>query len=461
MPIKVLNERPTKALLAVLVMTVPVVTGIHSPAQTYGILHTFTGNPDGATPDAGLTLSDGILYGTTFSGGRFNQGTVFALSLATSNSTVLQSFALTNGAHSSATLVLAGDTLYGTCSQGGGANSAGTIFSIRTDGSNFNTLDTFGFTGHGANPVAGLALAGNTLYGTTQIGGAHNGGVVFSEPISGNNLNVLHAFAGAPDGFSPQAALAISGNRLYGTTQSGGVFWGTVFSMDLDGGSYAVLHSFTNSPDGANPLGKPLVTGGVLYATASSGGTNGSGTVFSMSTDGSNFRVLHSFNGFSLTDGATPDAGLLLIGGKLYGTTSTGGAFGGGTVFSVGTNGSGFTIVHSFNGLTDGQTPVGDLVFFDNSLYGTASASFNGGGTVWRLVLLKIAGIEHDGSNGVTVRFVGVANNTYLVQAAASLTPPVVWQTISTNTAGPDGAWEIKDNFIASITARFYRAVEQ
>ena len=460
MPNKVPTKGQMKAVLAAVVMAALVLAEASSPAQTYGILHTFTGGPDGATPDAGLTLSGDTLYGTTFSGGQLNLGTVFALNLTTSNTTVLHSFDGTNGAYSRATLLLTGNALYGTCPQGG-TNNAGTLFSIRTDGSNFTTLNTFDFTAHGGHPVAGLAQSGGTLFGTTQIGGPPNGGVVFSSPIAGASLNVVHLFAGAPDGLSPQAAVAISGNRLYGTTQSGGVFWGTVFAMDLGGGNYAILHSFTNSPDGANPLGQPLVSGGVLYATASSGGTNGFGTLFSIGATGGNFQVLHSFNGFSTTDGATPDAGLLLVGGRLYGTTSAGGAFGGGTVFSVSTNGGGFTVLHSFNGATDGQTPLGDLVFFDNSLYGTTSASLGGGGTVWRLILLKIAGIEHSGSNSITVTFDGVPNGTYVVQTAASLTPPVNWQAFSTNTAGADGTWQITDHIAPGTAARFYRAVEQ
>lgn len=61
---------------------------------------------------------------------------------------------------------------------------------------------------------------------------------------------------------------------------------------------------------------------GTLYGTTSRGGTYGLGTVFSMSTSGSE-QVLHSFNG---SDGAHPDADSLIdVNGTLYGTTHVGG----------------------------------------------------------------------------------------------------------------------------------------
>ena len=91
----------------------------------------------------------------------------------------------------------------------------------------------------------------------------------------------------------------------------------------------------------------------------SGGGTNGNGTVFALNTNGMGFTVLHTFTATitdssfvnTNSDGANPDAGLILSGNTLYGTASAGGTYGNGTVFAVNTNGTGFTNLHSFRRL--------------------------------------------------------------------------------------------------------------
>ena len=85
------------------------------------------------------------------------------------------------------------------------------------------------------------------------------------------------------------------------------------------------------------------------------GGTNGNGTVFAVNTDGTGFTNLYSFTALSPvyynnSDGANPDAGLILSGNTLYGTAHSGGTNGTGTVFAVNTNGTGFTNLHGFTG---------------------------------------------------------------------------------------------------------------
>ena len=86
------------------------------------------------------------------------------------------------------------------------------------------------------------------------------------------------------------------------------------------------------------------------------GGSSGNGTVFAVNTDGTGFTTLHSFTGGS--DGADPNAGLILSGNTLYGTASHGGSSGNGTVFAVNTDGTGFTNLHSFTA----GTGTADLV---------------------------------------------------------------------------------------------------
>src|SRR5438067_896967 len=109
---------------------------------------------------------------------------------------------------------------------------------------------------------------------------------------------------------------------------------------------------FTNS-DGAQPKGL-FLSGNTLYGTAEFGGSTDAGTVFKVNTDGTGFTILHSFTArstsspFTNSDGFHPFAGLILSGNTLYGTAQEGGSSGAGTVFALNTDGTGFTTLHSF-----------------------------------------------------------------------------------------------------------------
>ena len=152
-----------------------------------------------------------------------------------------------------------------------------------------------------------------------------------AEFVTGSNMHNL-ARKAADDGKYPLAPLIDVGGTLYGMTNNGGAFHGhkvcrggcgTVFSMTTSG-VVKVLHSFGHSQDGQYPDEAGLVdVGGTLYGTTSAGGALGGGTVFSITTDGLE-KVLHSFG--AQGDGADPIGGPLLeVRGKLYGTTRGGG----------------------------------------------------------------------------------------------------------------------------------------
>ncbi|MGA7246356.1 MAG: choice-of-anchor tandem repeat GloVer-containing protein [Candidatus Cybelea sp.] len=184
-----------------------------------------------------------------------------------------------------------------------------------------------------------------TLYGTTEFGGKHNRGTIFSITTAGVE-KVLHSFGKRSDGSQPLAQLVHVGSTLYGTTSSGGAYTcgryrcGTVFSITT-GGMEKVLHSF-NGTDGQGPAAGLLDVSGTPYGTTSKGGAYTCaaatcGTVFRITTRGAE-KVLHSFAGSS--DGALPLAGPIKANGALYGTTSLGGGSGCsgngcGTVFSM------------------------------------------------------------------------------------------------------------------------------
>jgi uncharacterized repeat protein (TIGR03803 family) len=367
------------------------------------VLHTFSaipvgiaalGNADGATPLAGLILSGNTLYGTATEGGAHDEGTVFAVNTDGTGFSNLHSFAASSdGSIPEAGLILSGNTLYGTA-YAGGTDSDGTVFAVNTNGTGFANLYNFTNGIDGANPRGGLILSGNTLYGTTYYGGSAGAGTVFAINTDGTGFTNLYSFTNGNDGAYPIGRLILSGNTLYGTASGGGNNAGTVFAINTDGTGFTNLYSFATLPDndsntnsdGAYPYGGLILSGKTLYGTAYLGGTNGFGTIFSIDTNG-NFQILYTFAGPLDGDGAVPYGGLVLSGSTLYGTTASGGTNYSGTIFEINTNGSGYTILYNLSP-NEGTAPEATLALSGSALYGTAaSGGTNEEGTVFALSL--------------------------------------------------------------------------
>src|SRR2546426_220800 len=183
-------------------------------------------------------------------------------------------------------------------------------------------------------------------------------GLILAGRVTAQTFTTLHSFTGG-DGAGPEVRLILSGNTLYGTTRGG-----TVFAINTDGTGFTTLYRFTAGASGGIVTNDLTLSGNTLYGTASSGGSAGSGrgTVFSVNTDGTGFTILHSFTEAPLdtnSDGALPYAGLVLSGNTLYGTARNGGSSDQGTVFAVNTDGTDFTTLHSFTA-TSGSNPFGN-----------------------------------------------------------------------------------------------------
>jgi uncharacterized repeat protein (TIGR03803 family) len=223
--------------------------------------------------------------------------------------------------------------LYGTA-YGGGASGNGTVFELALGTDTLTTLASFNATG-ASGPTGGLVMdSSGNIYGTTLYGGPSGNGTVF-ELVSGSGKITALASFNDSTGTRPYGGVVMdrSGN-LYGTTSSGGAYgYGTVFELAKGSGTITPLASFDGT-DGANPqAGLILDSAGNLYGTTSSGGASGYGTVFELFSGSGALTTLAIFNG---TNGAKPVAGLVMdSGGLLYGTTQHGGAPGGGTVFEV------------------------------------------------------------------------------------------------------------------------------
>jgi len=394
-----------------------------APARAQEVLlHNFAGPPpSGENPDGVIRDSEGNLYGTTDSGGAFNQGVLFKIDSST-KLTVLHNFAGEgDGASPAGGLALdpAGN-VYGTTSYGGVDNSS-TVYkvdpsgqetvlysgsdiyfplgvTIGPDGDLYGASYYGGLYGEGcvyklntagqltvlysfmaggvseSNPEGGVTVdtAGN-VYGTTINGGASNDGTVYRVDPAGNET-VLYSFTGRADGSSPEGSIALDpAGNIYGITEFGGAGYGLVYKLNTSG-QLTVLYTFTGGLDGSEPSwGVVRDAAGNLYGTTPYGGANKAGTVYKVDTAGGE-TVLYNFAiGVVDNDYGPPGPSGVVLGpsGDLYGTTDFGGKEGLGVVFQLAQSGQ-ETVLYSFPGTSDGREPFAGLVRDSGgNLYGT------------------------------------------------------------------------------------------
>ena len=338
----------------------------------YKVIHRFGWPSDGGLSPLGRVLEgcDGMLYFTTWRGGGSDHGALYKMKPDGSGFQKLHDllgYAVDAGLPWCGVIQGSDGMLYGTTMMGGlipmppDYNGMGAVYRVDTNGSNYAVLHSF--TGSdGATPRAEVLQASDGwLYGTTEKGGVSDGGTVFRMRTNGSDFAVLHHFTGA-FGFFPQAPLVegkdgllygstpyglfkmskdgtyiagapglgswapvtiASNGLIYGTapwiwpgsTEKGKVFCGTP-------GGVVVLHNFTG-PDGCHPGNAPVIEGpdGRLYGTTVRGGANDLGVLYRLEKNGTRFKVLHHFRG-PPHDGQLPMSGLTLNQKRdgLYGT---------------------------------------------------------------------------------------------------------------------------------------------
>ncbi len=388
-------------------------------AQSFSVLHNFTGGQDGARPYGGVVLDDaGNIYGTTVAGGLTYTpcgggcGTVFQLR-PVGPAWVLNriyGFHHDEGWQPLARVVFGPDgALYGTTLAGGTYGDYGTVFRLQQPSQpcktaicpwNQTVLWNFGGGDDGINPGVGDLTfdAEGRIYGTTYTGGARSLGTVYQlTPIPGGGWteSVVYSFQGglSGDGALPWANVTFdpAGNMYTTTMEGGGADCGTAVRLypSQSGWADTILHSFACSSDGQYPLaGLVFDPAGNLYGATVERGPSQSGTVFELAApDGSGgYSIIYNFNGI----GYGPSNSLTLgSDGGLYGTAQGDGQYGQGTVFKL-TYANGtwtYTSLHDFTGRDDGGTPFSRVAFdADGNLYGTASMGGSFGyGVVWKI----------------------------------------------------------------------------
>lgn len=403
-------------LISSLVVVCALLVGALTPAQaqTFTVLHIFTGGGDGAGPYAGLvTDGAGNFYGTTNSDNNYGAhcpdsgigcGTVFKLMRSGSGWTLatiyaFHGFSAGDGAYPVARVVLGPDNaLYGT-TPWGGESDQGIVFRLAPATTRCKTalcpwtetiLHSFqGGNDDGAYPGSGdvtFDSAGN-LYGTTSEGGndscaPRTCGTVYqlSQSGSGWTESVIYDFSAAGS-FNPEAGVTLdSFGNLYGTTTGTGI-GGTVYELTLVQGGWqaTTLFDFTNQPEFGPIGGLVFDHPGNLYGTTAYGGFGHGGTVFKLIPGSGTWSLSllfsFSYHGHDLPAGPTSTLTMDAY-GALYGTTYSAGVYGCGSVFKLTPFGDRwmYTPLHDFTCDYDGGHPFGQLVLDANgNIYGTTS----------------------------------------------------------------------------------------
>lgn len=357
----------------------------------FKVVHSFTG-ADGANPDGSgvAPAPHGGFYVATNLGGSSGRG---ALTLIKKDGTsqVLHSFTGgSDGEQPSGTPFQwsVDGNIYGTTEQGGASN-CGTIWKYVPGSGAYQQLYAAGCAPEGAYPEDGLADVGGALEGTTFGGGALNDGALIFVRSDGSAGTGCH-FSGS-DGHAPAAGITQVNGNTYAVAQAGGINGnGTITEFHGFTCNTSVLHSFAGGNDGESPMGSLLFDNNALYGTTVFGGAGTNlGTVFRINLDGSGYTVLHVFQGICCgSDGSFPHSGLTLNpkDGLLYGTTTKGGnASDNGTVYKIDPNTGAEQVVHSFSG-SDGAQPYGNLYIKKGKIYGTTGGGgANNFGVVFKL----------------------------------------------------------------------------
>lgn len=287
--------------------------------------------------------------------------------------TVLHDFKISNSSNISSLTYSAG-LIYGVANDG--------LYSIKTDGTAYKLLHTFP---EYISPCGSPLIKDGVIYGMTTYGDG-----IYKLNIDGSGYKVLHNFSAnnLNDALTPYGSLIIHGNTLYGMTKNGGtgknsyLGSGTIFKIDTDGTNFKLLHSFTSNED-CFPYGSLLINNNVLYGMTSSrtgASSLGYGSIFKINMDGTNYTVLHKFTGGK--DGGNSAGSLIANGNVLYGMTPIGGEIGsytiggnkysrgGGNVFKINADGSGFTNLLEIKGGIWTNGWYGSLTLVRNVLYG-------------------------------------------------------------------------------------------
>ena len=361
MPFTASNRIALHKYLTLLSIVLPFFLNQNISAQ-FALIHEFGSENDLVYPRKPITDGQWI-YGVGAGGGSYEKGGIYRIKIDGTDYQILHSFNDDEGKWPYCHLVIVDGYLYGMASSGGLYNK-GTIFKLSIDGNQFEKIFDFDGT-NGSAPYNSLNYYNNEFYGETNIGGTNSDGCLFKITKEGEYTK-LFDFNGT-NGDVPNAVPVISDSVLYGMTTTGGTNGlGTIYRINSDGSDFQTLLHFDGAGNGSNPYGSLILIDTTLYGMTHSGGNFDVGCIFKISINGSNYlKLLDLEQGIT---GVAPMGSLSYFDSLLYGMTNGGGDFNNGCIFSVDTNGSDYTILHSFND-DDGSSPARSLIKY-GSIYG-------------------------------------------------------------------------------------------
>ena len=347
-------------------------------SNTTSTLVAFTNNGgsfDGNAPNGSLLeSSSNILYGLTQSGGANSDGVLFKYNLSTSGYSVITTFtsASTGKTPLGSLMKATNGKLYGVASMGGTSNF-GTLFELDPSTDTFTKLVDFAGTSNGNSPQCTLLEISGKLYGTTRFGGTNNGGVIFEYNISGATLTKKIDMAVGSGNVTVGSLMLASNGKVYGTTTGGGTgSQGVIFEYDVTNNIYTKKIDLNTSQGGGFYGSLTLGTNSKFYAMCGSGGTANQGGIFEYDYANNTYALKTSF---PLVNGSTPYGSLVLAGnGKFYGLTSAGGSNGFGTLIEYVQAATSITKKVDFTGTSGaaiGSKPLATMIEAGGKLYGT------------------------------------------------------------------------------------------
>jgi uncharacterized repeat protein (TIGR03803 family) len=288
-------------------------------------IYAFKGAPDAAEPVGSLTMSDGLLYGASLSGGETSKhypsgaGTVFSINPTTGVETIIHTFKVRKVAGSDyvpmSGVLPVHRHLYGETSFLGG-NGEGAIYRMSDKKGRQTVLASISPFDYNGLPQldAGMMLHAGAIYGVDPAGA----GELFKIDPNTNVLTNIYTFSAAD---YPSSTPTFVGHKIYGTTLLGGHGYGVIYQVDLKTGIEKDLYDFEDRLDGELPVGSVAYSNGSLYGTTEYC-QNGClfGTIWKYDLSTNTFTNILDFDGQSQdTDSAQPEGGLTVLNGILYG----------------------------------------------------------------------------------------------------------------------------------------------
>jgi uncharacterized repeat protein (TIGR03803 family) len=350
------------------------------PSTNALILKTSFNVMNGANGRGSLLLEGSKFYGVTSKGGTNDRGVLFEYDYLTNTITKLHDFYSNTieGMYPYGRLAKGSDgMLYGTA-YSGGMNSKGIIFQFNTTTNSYTkTIDLGSSSFAGTNPVGNMILASSgKLMGMTKLGGKGDKGVFYAYDPATNNIEKKFEFSSPINGINPFAGLTKSSNgKIYGVMNSGGNSnYGIIYEYDASTNSYSKILDLPGGVSGSDPKSALLeATNGKYYGLTTIGGLNAQGVLYEFDPTAQTYLKKVEFDG---TNGSNPNGSLIqATNGKFYGMTVAGGSNSMGVIFEYDLSSNTLTKKVDFDGASLGASPFGSLIQLSNGkLYGMTKA---------------------------------------------------------------------------------------